>query len=37
MTRFWGWGPRDAWGLTGTELMWWLEQSHRIADRERER
>ena len=35
LTRFWGWGPMDAWGLTGTQLVWWTEQSIRIADRER--
>ena len=27
LTRFWGWGPHDAWGLTGTQLIWWAEQS----------
>ena len=37
LTRFWGWGPHDAWGLTGTQLIWWAEQSRRIAERERER
>lgn len=36
LTRFWGWGPHDAWSLTGTQLMWWLDQANRIAARENE-
>jgi hypothetical protein len=36
LTRFWGWGPRDAWDLTGTEMLWWAEQANRIQIRERE-
>jgi hypothetical protein len=35
VSRFWGWGPRDGWDLTGTELMWWLDQANRIAAREK--
>jgi hypothetical protein len=31
LTHWWHWGPQDAWGLTGTELMWWLEQTRRIV------
>jgi hypothetical protein len=35
LTRFWSWGPHDAWSLTGTQLRWWAEQTIRIAERER--
>jgi hypothetical protein len=35
LTRFWGWGPKAAWNLTGTQLLWWTEQANRIAARER--
>jgi hypothetical protein len=24
-------GPGEAWGLSGTELIWWTRESHRIA------
>jgi hypothetical protein len=30
LTWFFHWSPRDAWGLTGTEIMWWVEQANRI-------
>jgi hypothetical protein len=36
LTRFWHWGPQDAWGLTGTQLLWWSDQASRIVARERE-
>jgi len=36
LTRFWGWGARDAWDLDGTMLMWWLDQAERIAQREKD-
>ena len=36
LSRWWHWGPHDGWNLTGTQLMWWLEQANRIAARERE-
>lgn len=35
LTRFWGWGPKDAWGLTGTQILWWTDQASRVAERER--
>jgi hypothetical protein len=31
ITKFYGWGPRDAWCLTLKELDWWNEQAGRIA------
>jgi hypothetical protein len=34
LTRWWGWPPDAAWNMTGSRLMWWLEQQHRIAERE---
>jgi hypothetical protein len=35
LTRWWHWGPRDAWNLDGTQLKWWAEQANRIVERER--
>jgi hypothetical protein len=34
LARFWHWGPVEAFELTGTQLMWWLDQANRIAQRE---
>lgn len=33
LTKFYGWGPREAWALTIAELDWWNAQAKRIADR----
>lgn len=30
MTYFYKWGPRDAWGLSYSQLMFWIEQAVRI-------
>jgi hypothetical protein len=35
LTYYWRWGPQDAWNLTGTQLMWWLDQLNRIRLRDR--
>jgi hypothetical protein len=35
LARFWRWGPRECWEITGTELLWWLDQANRIIARER--
>jgi hypothetical protein len=37
LSRFWGWGPFDGWNLTGTQLVWWLDQANRIIERQRQR
>jgi hypothetical protein len=34
LARFWHWQPSEAWGITGTELLWWLDQANRIIARE---
>jgi hypothetical protein len=31
VTLFYGWGPRDAMGLTPSELERWLKQAHRLT------
>jgi hypothetical protein len=31
----WKWGPNEAFELTGTQLLWWLEQTNRIIARQR--
>jgi Phage P2 GpE len=33
LAHFFHWSPRDAWDQTGSELVWWAEQSLRIAAR----
>jgi hypothetical protein len=30
VTRFYGWGPREAFDLTWTEVEWWLAQAKRM-------
>ncbi|PSY65661.1 hypothetical protein C7B16_10730 [Escherichia sp. 20412-1] len=30
LTWFFHWSPRDAWGLTMSELAWWRAQASRI-------
>ncbi|EHR8986881.1 GpE family phage tail protein [Escherichia coli] len=30
LTWFFHWPPRDAWGLTATEIAWWCDQARRI-------
>jgi hypothetical protein len=37
LTKFYGWGPRVAWSLTVTELIWWFEQAQRMSKSEEER
>ncbi|HSR78765.1 MAG TPA: hypothetical protein VLN57_19475 [Xanthobacteraceae bacterium] len=37
LARWWHWGPQDAWSLTGTQLLWWLDQANRIGAREQNR
>lgn len=32
VTRFYRWGPRDAWGLTWSRLSWWRSQMLRMCD-----
>jgi hypothetical protein len=34
LARYWHWSPQDAWELTGSELVWWLDQANRIVRRE---
>ncbi len=36
LTKFYGWGPFDAWSLTVTELIWWVEQAQRMSQRIKE-
>jgi hypothetical protein len=31
VSKFYGWGPRDALELTRTELLQWLEAAHKIT------
>jgi hypothetical protein len=35
LAHWWHWSPAEAFDMTGSELMWWLEQANRIAERER--
>jgi hypothetical protein len=37
LTHFWHWSPTAAWSLTGTQLLWWLDQTNRIIERENAR
>nr|CDS57166.1 conserved hypothetical protein [Serratia symbiotica] len=30
MTKYYGWGPYDAWSLTRTRLDFWVNQANRI-------
>ncbi|CAI1756687.1 Uncharacterised protein [Serratia proteamaculans] len=30
VTKYYGWGPRDAWSLTRTRLDFWADQARRI-------
>jgi hypothetical protein len=30
VTRFYGWGPHDAWNLPWTKLDWWNTQAQRM-------
>ncbi|KWT89356.1 hypothetical protein APY03_3435 [Variovorax sp. WDL1] len=32
MTKFYGWGPRDAWSLSWREIAWWHGQAERMLD-----
>jgi hypothetical protein len=34
LAHFWHWQPSEAWALTGTELLWWLDQANRIMARQ---
>jgi hypothetical protein len=31
VTRFYAWGPNDAWDLPWSRLLWWNAQAHRMA------
>jgi hypothetical protein len=35
LTRYFSWGPRDAWVLTSRELLWWQAQAERLNKMER--
>ena len=35
LTKFYGWGPRDALDLTWSELAWWNEQAVRMVKTQR--
>jgi hypothetical protein len=37
LARFWHWAPHDAFSLTGTQIVWWLDQANRIIARENQR
>jgi hypothetical protein len=37
LTRWFAWGPEDASRLTGSKLVWWVEQANRMAKEEAER
>jgi hypothetical protein len=28
---FYQWGPGEAWAMSGSRLVWWNEQAHRIV------
>lgn len=30
-TRFYRWGPREAWSMTWTELAGWIVDAHRMV------
>ncbi|TPG62552.1 GpE family phage tail protein [Ewingella americana] len=30
VTYYYGWGPRDGWAMTWSELNWWLVQATRL-------
>lgn len=34
LTKYYGWGPRDAWSLTWTEMQWWANQAIRMSKQE---
>lgn len=31
ITKFYGWGPHDAWGLTWTQIQEWARQMIRMS------
>jgi hypothetical protein len=35
LAHYWHWAPHDAFSLTGTQIVWWLDQANRIIARER--
>src|SRR5260364_19811 len=37
LTKFYGWGPRTAWSLTVSELIWWFEQAQRMSQSKEDR
>jgi hypothetical protein len=37
LAYIWHWSPREAFDLTATELVWWLDQTNRIIARENAR
>jgi hypothetical protein len=37
LAHFWHWSPQDAWGLTGSQIVWWLDQTNAIIERENAR
>jgi hypothetical protein len=32
LTKFYGWGPHDAWSLSMRDLMWWNDQAKSMND-----
>lgn len=33
VTYFYRWGPHEAWSLTKSRLLWWIENVNRITNR----
>jgi len=34
LTKFYGWGPKDAWGEPVSRLMWWFKEAQRMTNGE---